>query len=94
VVQAETAQERTGLRPEAFAALWCLKGKGMDEADAQAVAEAAAAVFDACPQWRLRTDQERQVRMKLHAALIRAGVKDGSGDYVDDIVESLRRVGS
>ena len=38
-------QESTGLQPEAFAALWYLKGKGMDEAKAQAVAQAAAAVF-------------------------------------------------
>jgi len=91
-VQAEKAQESTGLRPEAFAALWYLKGKGLEEAKAQAVAEAAAAVFDKCPQWRLRSDQERQVRIKLHAALIRAGAKDGSSDYVEDIVESLRRV--
>ncbi len=91
-IDAEKAQESTGLRPEAFAALWYLKGKGLDEAKAQAVAEAAAAVFDECPQWRLRSDQERQVRVKLHAALIRAGAKDGSSDFVDDIVESLRRV--
>ena len=33
-----------------------------------------------------------KVRVRLHAALIRAGAKDGSGDYVEDIVESLRRV--
>jgi type I restriction enzyme R subunit len=93
-VEAEKAQESTGLRPEAFAALWYLKGKGLEEEKAQAVAEAAAAVFDECPQWRLRSDQERQVRIKLHAALIRAGAKDGSSDYVEDIVESLRRVRS
>jgi type I restriction enzyme R subunit len=91
-IEAETAQKSTGLRPEAFAALWYLKGKGLDEAKAQAVAEAAAAVFDECPQWRLRSDQERQVRIKLHAALIRVGAKDVSSDYVEDIVESLRRV--
>lgn len=91
-VDAEKAQESTGLRPEAFAALWYLKGKGLDEVKAQAVAEAAAIVFDECPQWRLRSDQEREVRIKLHGALIRAGVKDGSSEFVDDIVESLRRV--
>jgi type I restriction enzyme R subunit len=90
-VEAETAQASTGLRPEAFAALWYLKGKGMEDPKAQAVAEAAEVVFDDCPQWRLRSDQERQVRVKLHAALIKAGAKDGSGDYVEDIVESLRR---
>ena len=91
-IEAERAQESTGLQPEAFAALWYLKGKGMDEAKAQAVAEAAAAVFEECPQWRLRSDQERQVRVKLHAALIRTGEKDGTSEYVEDIVESLRRV--
>jgi len=91
-VEAEKAQISTGLRPEAFAALWYLKGKGLEEAKAQAVAAAAAAVFDECPQWRVRADQERRVRVKLHAALIRAGAKTGSGDYVDDIIESLRRV--
>jgi type I restriction enzyme R subunit len=89
---AEKAQESTGLRPEAFAALWYLKGKGLEEAKAQAVAEAAAAVFEECPQWRLRSDQERNVRVQLYVALIRAGVKDGSSYYVEDIVESLRRV--
>ena len=60
-VEAEKAQESTGLRPEAFAALWYLKGKGLEEAKAQAVAEAAAAVFDECPQWRApsRTRNDR-----------------------------------
>jgi type I restriction enzyme R subunit len=91
-IEAEKTQQSTGLKPEAFAALWYLKGKGLQEAKAQAVAEAAAAVFDECPQWRLRSDQERQVRIKLHAALIRVGAKDVSSDYVEDIVESLRRV--
>ena len=93
-LEAEKAQESTGLRPEAFAALWYLKGNGLKEAKAQAVAEAAAAVFEECPQWRLRSDQERIVRMRLYAALIQVGAKDGSSDYVEDIVESLRRVRS
>jgi type I restriction enzyme R subunit len=91
-VEAEKAQVSTGLRPEAFAALWYLKGKGLEEVKAQAVARAAAAVFEECPQWRVRADQERRVRVKLHAALIRADAKGGSSDYVDDIIESLRRV--
>jgi type I restriction enzyme R subunit len=91
-LEAEKAQQDTGLQPEAFATLWYLKGKGIESAQADAVAEAAAIVFGECPQWRLRSDQERQVRMKLHAALIHAGAKDGTGAYVEDIVESLRRV--
>jgi type I restriction enzyme R subunit len=93
-IEADKAQQDTGLKPEAFATLWYLRGKGMESAKADAVAHAAAAVFDECPQWRVRSEQERRVRMKLHAALIHAGEKDGTGAYVEDIVESLRRVGS
>jgi hypothetical protein len=46
----ENAQELTGLRPEAFAALWYLKGKGLEEANAQLVQEAAESVdsLDRC----------------------------------------------
>jgi type I restriction enzyme, R subunit len=91
-IEAEKAQASTGLKPEAFATLWYLKGKGIGEEKAQTVATTAAAVFDACPQWRLRTDQEREVRIKLNATLIKVGEKEHSTEYVDDIVESLRRV--
>jgi type I restriction enzyme, R subunit len=91
-LDAEKAQKSTGLKPEAFATLWYLKGKGVDEQTAQAVADAAALVFDECPQWRVRSDQERTVRIKLHAALIKAGQKDVSKEFVEDIVESLRKV--
>jgi hypothetical protein len=34
------------------------------------------------------------VRVKLHAALIHAGERDGTVTYVEDIVESLRRISS
>jgi hypothetical protein len=90
-LEAEHAQSDTGLPPDAFAALWYLRGKGVGEEKAETVARAAAQVFEDCPEWRLRSDQEREVRLKLHAALIRAGQKDGTGGYVEDIVESLRR---
>ncbi len=93
-IEADKAQQDTGLQPDAFATLWYLKGKGMESAEADAVARAAAVVFEECPQWRLRSDQERQVRIKLHAALIHAGQKHGTGAYVEDIVDSLRRVHS
>lgn len=91
-IQAEKEQESTGLKPEAFAVLWYLKGKGLREGTSQEVATAASTVFHDCPQWRVRPDQERQVRLKLNASLIRAGQRDLSATYVDDIVESLRRV--
>jgi type I restriction enzyme, R subunit len=91
-LEAEKAQTATGLPPDAFATLWYLRGKGLPEPTADTVARAAAQAFDESPQWRARSDQERQVRMKLHAALIRAGQKEGTGAYVEDIVASLRRV--
>lgn len=89
--EAEEAQVATGLAPDAFAALWYLRGKGMEKEKAETVARAAAQVFEDCPQWRRRSDQEREVRVKLHAALLRAGERDGTGGHVEDIVESLRR---
>ncbi len=91
-LEAEKAQTATGLRPDAFATLWYLRGKGLSEATADTVARAAARAFDESPQWRARSDQERQVRMKLRAALIRAGQKEGTGTYVEGIVALLRRV--
>jgi hypothetical protein len=93
-IEADVAQQATGLPPEAFATLWYLKGKGMAEDHAEEVARDAAAVFAECPQWRLRSGQERRVRVKLHAALIHAGERDGTVTYVEDIVESLRRISS
>ena len=88
---AEQAQSETGLPPDAFAALWYLRGKGVDEEKAEAVAQAAGEVFEECPEWRLRSDQEREVRLQLHAALIRADARDSTADFVDDILETLRR---
>ncbi len=93
-LEADAAQKATGLSQDAFAVLWYLRGKSLSDSAAERVAHAAAQAFEACPQWRLRSDQEREVRTKLHVALIRAGVKEGTGAFVDDIVESLRRVRS
>ncbi len=90
-LEAERAQAATGLPPDAFAALWYLRGKGVAEEEAETVARIAAETFEDCPEWRLRSDQEREVRLKLHAALIRVGERNGTADYVEDIVESLRR---
>jgi type I restriction enzyme R subunit len=90
-LEAERAQEATGLPPDAFAALWYLRGKGVSEETAGSVARVAAEAFEQCPEWRLRSDQEREIRLKLHAALIRGGERDGTAAHVEDIVQSLRR---
>ena len=88
-IEADKTQQATGLPPEAFATLWYLRGKGMTEEHAEEIARAAAAVFEECPQWRLRSFKNVGVRMKLHGALIHAGERDGTATYVEDIVESL-----
>jgi type I restriction enzyme, R subunit len=89
-VRAEESQKESGLSQQAFAVHWFLRGKGVNDEDAERVAQAAGVAFEQCPLWRVRGDQEREVRTKLYAALIRAGI-DGD-NYVDDVLRSLRRV--
>jgi type I restriction enzyme, R subunit len=89
-VEARDVQSESGLSQEAFAVKWFLHGKGVADEGAEAVAKAAGAAFDQCPLWRVRQDEEREVRTKLYGALIRAGI-DADG-YVEDILHSLRRV--
>jgi type I restriction enzyme R subunit len=90
-MEAEHAQAATGLAPDAFAVLWYMRGKGFDDQKAEAIARSVELAFRECPQWRRRSDQERELRMKLHTAIISAGRPNGTGAYVEDIVESLRR---
>ena len=87
--QAEQAQESTGLDPEAFAVLWFLRGKGFTDDKAQTIAVAASNAFTQYPQWRNRADQERQLRLKLHAAILKAN--GSKQDHVSEILDSLRR---
>lgn len=89
--EAEAAQQATGLPPEAFATLWYLRGKGVPAEQAETIAQTAAKAFVDSPQWRLRADQDRTLRLKLHAGLIHAGLKEGTASYVEEILESLRR---
>jgi type I restriction enzyme R subunit len=89
-VEARDAQTESGLSQEAFAVQWFLRGKGVGDASAESIAKAAGSAFEQCPLWRVRQDEEREVRTKLYGALIRAGI-DADG-YVEDILHSLRRV--
>lgn len=89
-VQAQEAQRDSGLSQEAFAVEWFLRGKGVNDETAKTIAKSVGAAFEQEPLWRVRADQERMVRTRLYAALIRAGVEaDG---HVDEILSSLRRV--
>ena len=89
-VEAGEAQNESGLNQEAFAVQWFLRGKGVNDETAETIAKAAGKAFDQEPLWRLRADQERVIRTKLYAALLRAGVE--ANGYVDEILQSLRRV--
>ena len=89
-VEAGEAQKDSGLSQEAFAVQWFLRGKGVKDEIAESIAKAAGAAFEGDPLWRVRAEQEREIRTKLYAALIRSGV-EGDG-FVDDILQSLRRV--
>lgn len=89
-VEAGKSQVESGLGQEAFAVRWFLRGKGVNDDSAEFIAKAAGLVFEEYPLWRVRADQEREVRTKLYAALIRADV-DGDS-YVDEVLHSLRRV--
>jgi type I restriction enzyme R subunit len=88
--EAEKAQESTGLDAEAFAVLWFLRGKGFPDNKAQAIAAAASSAFTQFPQWRNRADQERQLRLKLHAAILK--MNGSKQDHVSEILDSLRKV--
>jgi type I restriction enzyme R subunit len=89
---AQEAQEQSGLPVDAFAICWYLQGRGLSEDIATAVASVAAAVFVECPQWRVRPDQDRTVRLKLTAALLKVGEQQETAQYVDDMLTSLRSV--
>jgi type I restriction enzyme R subunit len=90
--EAEDAEQATGLPPEAFAVLWRLHQRGLSDQAAEQVAASAASAFVKFPLWRLRRDQEQSLRLTLHVALLRAGVEGDTTSYVDDILDSLRRV--
>lgn len=92
VEKAEAAQQATGLGPQAFAVLWYLRGKGVAEEAAEAVARTAAEAFAALPQWRLAPQQESDLRLRLYAALMKVGVKEKHTEYVADLLTSLRTV--
>jgi type I restriction enzyme, R subunit len=90
IQQAEAAQSATGLDQQAFAVLWFLRGRGVSEDAATAVATAASEAFALYPQWRLAAAQESDLRLHLYAALLKAGVTSDQTEYVDDLLASLR----
>lgn len=89
-VEAGQSQKESGLSQEAFAVGWFLRGRGIGDEAAEEIAKAAGAALERDPLWRVRADQERSLRTKLYAALIRSGVD--ADDLVEEILSILRRV--
>ena len=90
IQEAEAAQSATGLDQQAFAVLWFLRGRGVAEEAATAVATGSAEAFAAYPQWRVAAAQESDLRLRLYAALLKTGVNGDQTEYVDDLLASLR----
>ena len=87
--QAQQRRVEMELSPEAFAVYWVLHTDGI--AQAQDVAQAAAAAFEEHPHWQSSSHQEQAVRKSLYKALITAGI-DGVVDVAQRLMKMLRRV--
>jgi type I restriction enzyme, R subunit len=87
--QAQQRRAEMELSPEAFAVYWVLHQDGI--AQAQDVAQAAAAAFEEHPHWQTSSHQEQSVRKSLYKALITAGI-DGVVDVAQHLMKMLRRV--
>jgi type I restriction enzyme R subunit len=86
--QAQAKRAETELSPEAFAVYWLLDREGV--ANAQDVAQAAAAAFAEHPHWQTSSHQEQAVRKSLYKAMIIAGIQ-GVVDLAQRVMKMLRR---
>ena len=86
--RAQSKRAETELSPEAFAVYWLLERDGV--ANAQDVAQAAAAAFEANPHWQDSSHQEQAVRKSLYKAMITAGI-EGVVDLAQRLMKMLRR---
>ncbi len=87
--QAQQRRVEMELSPEAFAVYWILHQDGI--AQAQEVAQAAAASFEEYPHWQTSSHQEQAVRKSLYKALITAGI-EGVVEVAQRLMKMLRRV--
>jgi type I restriction enzyme R subunit len=92
IQEADVAQKATGLDPQAFAVLWYLRGKGLGDEQVDLVAKAAAEAFSAYPNWRVASQQESDLRLRLYGAFLRAGIHNGETESVEDLLANLRTV--
>jgi type I restriction enzyme R subunit len=92
IKRAEQAQTASGLDPQAFATYAFLTGRGMADASATAIARSAGEAIAALPQWRGAQQQERDLRLRLYAALVQTGEAAEAAAYVDGILGLLRMV--
>jgi hypothetical protein len=64
----------------------------MADASATAIARSAGEAIAALPQWRGAQQQERDLRLRLYAALVQTGEAAEAAAYVDGILGLLRMV--
>jgi type I restriction enzyme R subunit len=92
IERAGMAQTASGLDAQAFAAFAFLTGRGMRDTAADQIAHTTGDALAACPQWRGAPQQERDLRLRLYAALVQAGEAAQAAAYVDGILGLLRMV--
>ncbi len=95
--EAQEKREESDLSPEAYAVAWWLRvQKGVDEAQAQQIAEQMEAAFQKFPHWVTSARQEGELRRAMYKVLIKANANVPASDVVtwtDQILTLLRRAG-
>jgi type I restriction enzyme R subunit len=92
IVEAKEATAKSGLAPEAVAALFFLTGRGVPRSSADGMAAQIGEVLYTYPEWRGSGQQERDLRLRLYGILLRAGIGGDQASLVDGFLGMLREV--
>ena len=92
IVEAKEATAKSGLGPEAVAALFFLTGRGVPRSSADGMASQIGEALHTCPEWRGSGQQERDLRLRLYGILLRAGIEGDQASLVDGFLGMLREV--
>jgi len=92
IVETKQASEKSGLGPEALAALFFLTGRGVPRAAAEGIATQIGEALSTYPEWRASGQQERELRLRLYGILLRAGIEGDQAGLVDGFLGMLREV--
>lgn len=87
ILQARAASKQEGLGKLAFAVFWELQRSGLKKAKEAALAVEKA--FQQFPHWRSSSAQQQDLRTRLYAAMLGAGVKS---DEVKEPVDQIMKI--